>query len=35
MKILSKSIPIMFTSDLIILGLSTTFWYGFFQEPNL
>ena len=34
MKILSKSIPIMFTFDLIILGLSTTFWYGFFQLPQ-
>ena len=34
MKILSKSIPIMFTFDLIILGLSTTLWYGFFQLPQ-
>lgn len=34
MKILSKSIPIMFTFDLIILGFSTTFWYGFFQLPQ-
>ena len=34
MKILSKSIPIMFTFDLIILGLSTIFWYGFFQLPQ-
>ena len=24
----------MFTFDLIILGLSTTFWYGFFQLPQ-
>ncbi len=34
MRILSKSVPIMFTFDLIILGLSTTFWYGFFQLPT-
>lgn len=31
MKILSKSIPIMFTFDLIILGLSTALWCGVFQ----
>ena len=24
----------MFTFELIILGLSTTFWYGFFQLPQ-
>ena len=34
MKTLSKSVPIMFTFDLIILGLSTAFWYGFFQLPQ-
>ena len=25
----------MFSFDLIILGLSTAFWYGFFNLPNL
>ena len=34
MRTLSKSVPIMFTFDLIILGLSTTFWYGFFNFPK-
>lgn len=34
MRVLSKSVPIMFTFDLIILGLSTVFWYGFFQLPQ-
>lgn len=33
MKILSKSIPIMFTFDLMILGLSTALWCGVFQFP--
>lgn len=34
MRTLSKSVPIMFAFDLIILGLSTAFWYGFFQLPQ-
>ena len=31
MRVLSKSVPIMFTFDLIILGLSTAFWYDHFN----
>ena len=34
MRTLSKSVPIMFAFDLIILGLSTAFWYSFFQLPE-
>ncbi|MBQ7764254.1 sugar transferase [bacterium] len=34
MRSLSKSIPLMFTFDLIILGLSTAFWYQHFNFPK-